>query len=203
MNNNKTPELHRKYNQFPKTEFTEEQHRLFSNQEYMSRRKKLSSNLIINTVLRPVTFIISIFVFYIIWTGHNVPGGGFVAGLTTAAGVVLVYVNYGSGLINKKLTFDFKYLIAIGLSSSMLCGLASVVFGYPFLTQAFGRVNFPVLGVVQYATALIFDIGVYLTVTGGCLTIITSIGQSGDGVYQIVDDGVIIILDSIGKKEQY
>jgi hypothetical protein len=36
----------------------------------------------------------------------------------------------------------------------------------------------PLFGNVGLATALIFDIGVYLVVTGGCITIITGIGQS-------------------------
>ena len=190
------------YKKFPETEFTQEQHKLFITQDYMSSRKKLSSNLIIHTVLRPLTFIISIFTFYLLWSGHNAPGGGFVAGLTTSACIVLLYVNYGSSFINKKLTIDFKYLIAIGLSCSLSCGLISLVFGYPFLTQAFGQIHFPVLGLVHFSTALFFDIGVYLVVTGGCLTIITSIGRSGDGIYLIADDGVITILNSFDKKEQ-
>ena len=86
------------------------------------------------------------------------------AGLMTAACVVLLYITRGSSFLRNELTYDFKYLVAIGLSCSMFCGLGALVFGYPFLTQVF-------------ATALIFDIGVYLTVTGACLTIITSLGQ--------------------------
>jgi len=164
-----------------KSEFTQgQQHRLFINPDYILSRKKLGSNIIIHTVLRPLTFIISIFAFYLFWKGHNAPGGGFVAGLMTAACVVLLYVNHGSSFIRKQLTFDFKYLVAIGLSCSMSCGLVALVFGYPYLTHAFSHIRFPLLGEVELTTTLIFDLGVYLTVTGGCLTIITSIGQSGD-----------------------
>ena len=118
------------------------------------------------------------FSFYLLWNGHNAPGGGFVAGLMTAAGIVLLYVNYGSNLIRNNLPFDFKYLVAIGLWCSMSCGLGAILFGYPYLTQTFGYMYFPILGEIELTTALIFDLGVYLVVTGGCLTIITSIGQS-------------------------
>ena len=170
------------YEKYPdKSEFTKgQQHRLFINPDHILSRKKLGSNIIIHTLLRPLTFIISIFAFYLFWNGHNAPGGGFIAGLMTAACIVLLYVNHGSSFIRNKLTFDFKYLVAIGLSCSMLCGLGALVFGYPYLTQSFGYVRFPLLGEIELATTLIFDLGVYLTVTGGCLTIIISIGQSGD-----------------------
>jgi multisubunit Na+/H+ antiporter MnhB subunit len=161
-----------------KSEFTEEQQYKFSNPDYIQSRKKLGSSIIIYTVLRPLTFFILIFAFYVFWNGHNAPGGGFIAGLMTAACIVLLYVNYGSDFIRKNLSFDSKYLIAIGLSCSMYDGLGAVVFGYPFLTQAFGHINFPFLESIELTTALIFDFGVFLVVTGGCLTIITSIGQS-------------------------
>ena len=163
-----------------KSEFTQEQqYRLFSNPEYILSRKKLGSDIIIHTVLRPLTFFISIFAFYLFWNGHNAPGGGFIAGLMTAACIVLLYVNHGSSFIRDKLTFDFKYLVAIGLSFSMSCGLGALVFGYPYLTQTFSHMRLPLLGDVELVTGLIFDLGVYLVVTGGCLTIITSIGQIG------------------------
>ena len=162
-------------------EFTQEQrHRLFDSSGDVLSRKKLGSNIIINTVIRPLVIFISIFAFYILWTGHNAPGGGFVAGLMTAACVVLLYVTRGASFIRKGLTFDFKYLVAIGLSCSMFCSMGAVLLGHPFLTQTFGHMRFPFLGEVVFATALIFDLGVYLTVAGGCLTIITSIGQSND-----------------------
>ena len=166
---------------YPDSEFTQEQqHRLNDNQDSIQSRKKLSSNIIINTVIRPLVIFISIFSFYLLWTGHNAPGGGFVAGLMTAACIVLLYVTRGSSFIRRELTFDFKYLVAIGLSCSMFCSLGAVVFGYPFLTQVFGHMYIPLLGDAEIATALIFDFGVYMTVTGSCLTIITSIGQNYD-----------------------
>ena len=161
-----------------KSEFTEEQQHKLDDPDYIRYRKRLSSNLVIHTVLRPLTFFIFMFSFYLLWNGHNAPGGGFIAGLMTAAGIVLLYVNYGSGFILRNLPFDFKYLVAIGLWCSMSCGLGALIFGYPYLTQTFGHMYFPFLGEIEIASALIFDIGVYMVVTGGCLAIITGIGQS-------------------------
>jgi len=181
MKNGMDLQAYKKREEHPdRSEFTQEQRRRLSDSGYIRSRKKLGSDIVIHTVLRPLTFSILIFAFYLFWNGHNSPGGGFVAGLMTAACIVLLYVTYGSGLIRNTLSFDFKYLVAIGLSLSMLCGLGALVFDYPFLTQTFGHVSFPLLGNVEFATAMIFDLGIYLVVTGGCLTIITSIGQSGN-----------------------
>lgn len=136
------------------------------------------NRLVLNTVVYGVIYVVLIFAFFLFWTGHNAPGGGFIAGLMTAAVVVLMYVSFGSSFIKNTLKFDFKYLIAIGLTLSLGCGIGGILCGEPFLTHTFihlyGR-----FGELELATATIFDLGVYLTVTGGCVTIITSIGESG------------------------
>lgn len=137
------------------------------------------NSVILDTVVGWVVYIILIFAIYLFWTGHNAPGGGFIAGLMTAAVVVLMYVAFGSKFIRNTMKFDFKYLIAVGLTFSLGCGLGGLLFGDPFLTHTFGEFHLGALGDIELATAAIFDLGVYLTVTGGCVTIITSIGESG------------------------
>ena len=136
------------------------------------------NHVVLNSIVGAVAYIILIFALYLFWTGHNAPGGGFIAGLMTAAVVVLLYVSFGSAFIKNTLKFDFKYLIAIGLSLSLGCGIGGIFFGEPFLTHTFIEVHSDFFGEIEFATATIFDLGVYFTVTGGCVTIITSIGES-------------------------
>ena len=57
--------------------------------------------------------------------------------------------------------------MSLGLLVAALTGLGAVAFGQPFLTSAFGHFSVPLLGEVELATALGFDIGVYLVVVGG------------------------------------
>lgn len=137
------------------------------------------NQIVLNTVVGAVAYVILIFALYLFWTGHNAPGGGFIAGLMTSAVVVLLYVSYGSAFIKNILKFDFKYLIAIGLSISLGCGIGGIIVGEPFLTHTFVEFHSQIFGEIEFATATIFDLGVYLTVTGGCVTIITSMGESG------------------------
>ena len=58
-----------------------------------------------------------------------------------------------------------------------LTGAGSWVFGYPFLTSSFGHFTLPVIGEIELATALLFDLGVYLTVVGATLMILANLGK--------------------------
>lgn len=153
--------------------------------EVVEQSRGKGNSIILNTVVRWIVFVILTFAFYLFWNGHNAPGGGFIAGLMTAAVVVFLYVSYGSPFLKISMRFDSKYLLGIGLSISLLCGMGAMLFGYPFLTHTFGEFYIPLLGEVELATATIFDLGVYMVVTGGCITIITAIGESG---YENKDD---------------
>ena len=58
-----------------------------------------------------------------------------------------------------------------------LTGLGSWYFGYPFLTSSFGHFSLPLVGEFELATAMLFDLGVYLTVVGSTLLILASLGK--------------------------
>ena len=55
--------------------------------------------------------------------------------------------------------------------------MGSFLFGAPFLSHAFGYFHLPFLGKTELATAVLFDIGVYLVVVGVTMTIIQTIGE--------------------------
>lgn len=136
-----------------------------------------SNDLILRTATILIAFILFGFALYLFFAGHNAPGGGFIGGLITSAGIVLLFMAYGARAINKVLPVDFKLFIPIGLGIAVLTGIGSFVFGQEFLSQTFGHFHFPILGDLELATALLFDLGVYLTVIGVTMTIILSIAQ--------------------------
>ena len=137
------------------------------------------NNLITHRVARGLFFFIFLFSVYIFWVGHNAPGGGFIAGLMSAIAIVLLYLTFSSRFKIGAILSLFKYFIALGLAFAVGCGLGGIVFGYPFLTHAFGHFNLPFFGEIELATAAIFDLGVYLTVVGTVLVIVISIGNHG------------------------
>lgn len=112
---------------------------------------------------------------YLFFAGHNSPGGGFIGGLMTAAAFILMYITYGFDNMSKVLPINFRAVLTIGLLVATLSGIGAFVFGEPFLTQTFGYFNLPIMGETELATAMIFDLGVYLTVVGVTMTIILTI----------------------------
>ncbi|MGH7822779.1 MAG: MnhB domain-containing protein [Candidatus Binatia bacterium] len=114
---------------------------------------------------------------YLLFRGHNFPGGGFVAGLMTAAAVILQYVSQERKDVDSRAPVDARVLIAVGLALAALTGIGAQLFGYPFLTSAFGHVEVPVLGHFESSTAFFFDLGVYFVVAGVTLTILLEIEE--------------------------
>ena len=132
--------------------------------------------LILSTFARlllPLALLVSIFIFL---RGHNLPGGGFIAGLVTAAALIVQYLANGVSWTQSRLPANTHPLIAAGLGTALLTGLASWLFGYPFLTSTHGYVHLPLLDKVHLASAMAFDLGVYLVVVGATLLILIHLG---------------------------
>ena len=60
---------------------------------------------------------IAVFAIYLLFRGHNLPGGGFVAGLTFAVGIILQYMAGGTRWIEERLDIRPVRLIGIGLAA--------------------------------------------------------------------------------------
>jgi multicomponent K+:H+ antiporter subunit A len=73
--------------------------------------------------------------------------------------------------------FEYSILIASGLLIATLTGMGSMVLGYPFLTSWFDYLTWPIVGKFEVASAIAFDLGVYLTVVGSTLMILTNLGK--------------------------
>ncbi|MCP4990944.1 MAG: DUF4040 domain-containing protein, partial [Colwellia sp.] len=129
----------------------------------------------ISQSLLPLALLVS---FYIFLRGHNLPGGGFIAGLVTAVAFILQYIAHGSNWIAERLTINYRKIIASGLAIALFTGIGSWFFGRPFMTTWFEYFDIPLIGEIELASALVFDLGVYITVVGSTLMILASLGQS-------------------------
>ncbi|MDY0248889.1 MAG: monovalent cation/H+ antiporter subunit A [Pseudomonas sp.] len=130
-------------------------------------------------LILPLALLVSVFVFL---RGHNEPGGGFIAGLITAVALILLQVANGQRWVQTRMGIRFPNLAAIGVLIATATGLASLLLGYPFLTSAFGHFNLPFIGEIELASAMLFDLGVYLTVVGATLLILSGLGRIGHSV---------------------
>src|SRR5699024_9878863 len=140
--------------------------------------KQLRPNdMMLQVSMRVITLLIFAFSFYLFLAGHNNPGGGFIGGLMTASAILVLYLAFDMETITKAIPFNFTTMIGVGLLFAVFTGIASILFGYLFLTQFFDYFQFPVIGEVELTTALSFDLGVYLVVVGAALTIILAIAE--------------------------
>jgi multicomponent K+:H+ antiporter subunit A len=80
--------------------------------------------------------------------------------------------------------WSYSKVIAAGLLVATAAGVASWAFGAPFLTSTFGYVTWPVVGQFELASAMVFDLGIYLAVVGVVMVIIGRLGGlSGPGAH--------------------
>jgi len=119
--------------------------------------------------LLPLALVVSIFLFV---RGHNAPGGGFVAGLVTAAALLVQFMaGHGPRL---RLRHRYVRIAAAGLAVAGATGAGAWFWSKPFLTSAHGEPFVPLLGRLPLGSALAFDLGVYLAVVGATMLILVA-----------------------------
>lgn len=127
----------------------------------------------------PIALVVSLYIFL---RGHNLPGGGFIAGLITSMALIIQYIALGQDQTEQMLKAKsgrlYEIWIGVGLSIAGLTGLAAWFWGRPFLTSAHIYVNPPIIGEMHLASAALFDVGVYVTVVGAVMLMISVLGDS-------------------------
>jgi multicomponent K+:H+ antiporter subunit A len=103
---------------------------------------------------------------YLLLRGHNLPGGGFVAGLTLAVGVILQYMAGGTRWAEQRLAMRPLRWIAVGLLLAAATGAGAWAFAYPFLSSHVAHLELPLLGELHVPSAFFFDLGVFVLVVG-------------------------------------
>lgn len=124
--------------------------------------------------LLPLALLVSAYIFL---RGHNMPGGGFIAGLITAVAIIQQYIAHGVQWIKPRVNIDYQWVIASGILIATVTGLGSWIFGEPFLSTWFDYFELPWIGKFELASALLFDLGVYLTVVGAVMLILANLGR--------------------------
>lgn len=122
---------------------------------------------------------------YIFLRGHDFPGGGFAAGITMAIGLLLQYLGGGARWVESHLRIMPLRWIGLGLSLAVLTGAGSWLLGYPFLTSAFSTLQAPLVGDIPLATALLFDLGVFLLVVGATALILIALAHQSLRSYRV------------------
>ncbi|WP_438464099.1 monovalent cation/H+ antiporter subunit A [Marinomonas sp. PE14-40] len=129
---------------------------------------------VLSQSLLPIALLVSAYIFF---RGHNMPGGGFIAGLITSVAIIQQYIAHGVDWMKHRVKADYQILIGSGIAIAALTGVGSWAFDKPFLTSWFDYFYWPVVGKFELASAMIFDLGVYLTVIGATMLILANLGK--------------------------
>ncbi|HEY8340913.1 MAG TPA: MnhB domain-containing protein [Egibacteraceae bacterium] len=133
-------------------------------------------SVILETGVRAVFSTIVVFSLYLLFAGHNRPGGGFVGGLTAGAAFVLVYAAYGPEGLRQVVRAPPEALLGVGLLLAGGTGVAALLVGADFLTSGAVDVDLPLFGHVKLTSALVFDTGVYAIVVGLVRMVLSTLG---------------------------
>jgi multicomponent K+:H+ antiporter subunit A len=114
---------------------------------------------------------------YLLLRGHDLPGGGFVAGITMAVAFVLQYMARGAVWVETHLRILPVRWMAGGLILAGGAGAGAWLFGRPFLTSNFSYLKLPLIGEVPLASALLFDLGVFLLVIGATVLMLIALAH--------------------------
>jgi multicomponent K+:H+ antiporter subunit A len=129
---------------------------------------------VVSRLLLPLAAMVSV---YLYLRGHNLPGGGFIAGLLLAIALVLQFVASGQSYVSQRMQVDFAPWVGWGLLIAGGSGLASWYFDAPFMTTTYDYPLWPLIGEVPLASASIFDLGVFLTVTGATMVALVAMAK--------------------------
>jgi multicomponent K+:H+ antiporter subunit A len=159
----------------------EQQRASDGNTDALARRRKgdtvkdiMAVPALIIALLFPVIGIAAIF---LLLRGHDLPGGGFVAGLTMAVAFILQYMARGTRWVEARLHVMPVFWMGVGLLLAAGTGVAAWLFGRPFLTSYFSYAEIPLIGRIPVASALVFDLGVFALVVGATVLMLIAIAH--------------------------
>ena len=137
-------------------------------------------SVIFEVVTRLLFHLMILFAVYLLFSGHNSPGGGFAAGLVVGIALMVRYLAGGRYELGEAAPVHPGLLLGTGLFLSAGVGLVSLILTGNPLRSLLIDLTIPLLGEVHLVTSLVFDVGVFLVVVGLVLDILRSLGAEID-----------------------
>jgi multicomponent Na+:H+ antiporter subunit A len=137
-------------------------------------------SIMLEVIVRILFHSIIIVSLYLLFAGHNLPGGGFAGGLVAGMALVMRYVAGGRYELGAAAPTDAGRLLGSGMTLAVACAVVPLLFGLSPLTSSFWEWEIPGIGHVEFVTSTLFDVGVYLVVIGLVLDVLRSLGAEVD-----------------------
>lgn len=142
----------------------------------------MKRSLIVDTSVHFIFHSVLVLSVYLLFAGHNQPGGGFAGGLVAGAAVGLRYVAGGIDAVRRASPVRAWTILGSGLLLAAATATVPILVGDPVLDSGIGEWHVPLLGDVHATTASLFDMGVYLVVVGLMLMVFEAFGDDVEEV---------------------
>ncbi|RLP86270.1 Na+/H+ antiporter subunit A [Micromonospora sp. CV4] len=137
-------------------------------------------SIVLEVVIRLIFHTVVLFSLFLLFSGHNAPGGGFAGGLVAGLALVVRYLAGGRYELAEAAPVGAGTVLGAGLALSVGTGVVALLAGGSVLESAKVDRSLPLVGDAHLVTSLFFDIGVYLVVIGLVLDILRSLGAEVD-----------------------
>lgn len=144
--------------------------------------------------LRLLLPVMGVMAAYFFMRGHNLPGGGFVAGLIFATALIVQYMVAGTDWVESHLRLRPHRWISWGLFCACFTGIGAWFLGYPFLTSHTAHLDLPLLGELHAPSAFMFDLGVFLVVVGSTMLILVALAHQSLRSHRLAADATRVTI---------
>lgn len=142
--------------------------------------KAENRSILLEVIVRVLFHTIILVSIYLLFAGHNLPGGGFAGGLVAGMALVMRYIAGGRWELGAAAPTDAGRLLGGGLILAVGAALLPLFFGMAPLQSTVWEAEVPLLGHLEFVSSTVFDVGVYLVVIGLVLDVLRSLGAEVD-----------------------
>lgn len=163
---------------------------------------KQTNSFILRTASGILFFLINIFALYLLLRGHNLPGGGFIAGLASAISIILLGLAVGFEEFESWMKFDPMRLASLGLLVAVAAALLPLLPFFPgtlFFEHHMFHWDLPYVGKLHVGPTLIFDFGVLMVVVGITTKVVYVLARSTSGQGALLKGEKVFYASSVEK----
>lgn len=138
------------------------------------------TSVILQTAGRTLFHTLIVFSLFLLFAGHDNPGGGFIGGLVAGSALVLRYLAEGPDDLARLVPGSAAVLVGVGLVCATSAGVLGLVTGHGPLGAVHAGFGLPLVGEIHLSSVLLFDAGVYLIVIGMVDAVLETLGGEID-----------------------
>lgn len=131
------------------------------------------NSLILRVAARLLVFWMLLFSWWLLFRGHQSPGGGFIGGLFASASFALYLLAYGRMYLLALIVFNPIHWLILGFSLTILSGLWGMVSKQTFLSGVW-----PGSFAFLMNSPLLFDLGIYLVTCFSVLSMLLALEEA-------------------------